>query len=241
MIYNIAGLTSAGIGCQKKMIPEISDNYIAHNQAGHGDGAGIWIGVEFDGMVIRGNTIEYNVAGDHGGGIYFGGLTGTPSVEIAYNVLNANTAEGRRGHRQQWWRNLATRDQRLGSPQHDRSEHRSGWFRSRLRRWDRHLESSRLSADRAEHHRLLHGWRRHSLLRSCHPHHPQQPGLGECRRRRNRHLRRLGIGEREHHRRPALLRTGHRRLHPSRRIPLLSHIRPDRSERSRTLAARAPR
>ena len=97
VIYNIARLTSAGIGCQKKMIPEISDNYIAHNQAGQGDGAGIWIGVEFDGTIIRGNTIEYNVAWDHGGGIYFGGLTGTPSVEIAYNVLNANTAEGRPG------------------------------------------------------------------------------------------------------------------------------------------------
>ena len=79
------------------MIPEILDNYIAHNSAGSGDGAGIWVGVEFDGMVIRGNTIEDNVAGDHGGGIYFAGLTGTPAVEIDHNILYNNTAEGEAG------------------------------------------------------------------------------------------------------------------------------------------------
>ena len=79
------------------MIPEILDNYIGHNSAGFGDGAGIWVGVEFDGMVIRGNTIEDNVAGDHGGGIYFAGLTGTPAVEIDHNILYNNTAEGEAG------------------------------------------------------------------------------------------------------------------------------------------------
>ena len=94
VISNTAAWTGPGIACQKKMIPEIVDNYIAYNHAGIGDGAGIWIEVEFDGMVIQGNTIEHNLAGDHGGGIYFVGLTGTPSVEIAYNVLTLNTAEG---------------------------------------------------------------------------------------------------------------------------------------------------
>ncbi len=88
-------MTSSGIGSFEGMIPEIRDNYIARNHAGTGDGGGIWIRADYDGTIISHNVIEDNVAGDHGGGIYFGGLRGlTPQAEISYNVLVNNTAEG---------------------------------------------------------------------------------------------------------------------------------------------------
>ena len=54
------------------MAPEILDNYIAENIATDGDGGGIYFRTFPDdtGAIIRGNVIENNYAGDHGGGFY---------------------------------------------------------------------------------------------------------------------------------------------------------------------------
>jgi predicted outer membrane repeat protein len=90
---NQSGWTGPGIAAQKKMIPEIVDNYIAGNRAGIGDGGGIYIRTEFSGTIIRGNRIENNYAGDHGGGIYVAGLVQV-GIEISDNIIWNNTADG---------------------------------------------------------------------------------------------------------------------------------------------------
>jgi predicted outer membrane repeat protein len=90
---NLTTGTGSGIAAFKKMTPEILDNYIAGNHAGIGDGGGIYIRTEFSGTIIRGNRIENNYAGDHGGGIYVAGLTQV-GVEIAENVIWNNVADG---------------------------------------------------------------------------------------------------------------------------------------------------
>jgi hypothetical protein len=79
------------------MIPEVLDNVIIGNHANTGDGGGILIRTEFDGTIIRGNWIQDNYAGDHGGGIAVAGISGAPvDVEISLNVVLNNTAEGER-------------------------------------------------------------------------------------------------------------------------------------------------
>jgi hypothetical protein len=96
---NQAGNISGGIGTWHRMLPEILDNYIAENEAIDGDGGGIYYRGWDDGGVIRGNIIENNFAGDHGGGVYSGsGLFGTTfSFELSWNLIANNTANGREG------------------------------------------------------------------------------------------------------------------------------------------------
>lgn len=90
---NRATNISGGVGTQNRMIPEILDNYIADNRAEAGDGGGIYIRTQFSGTLIRGNRIENNYAGDHGGGIYVFGLDPVV-VEIAENEIWNNVAQG---------------------------------------------------------------------------------------------------------------------------------------------------
>ena len=79
------------------MVPEILDNYIADNEARNGDGGGIYYRSFGDGVVIRGNTVVNNRAGDHGGGVYVWHVgSGDPlELEISWNVIAANVAGGR--------------------------------------------------------------------------------------------------------------------------------------------------
>jgi hypothetical protein len=80
------------------MAPEIIDNYIADNEATEGDGGGIYLRLLPDdtGSIIRGNVIERNYVGDHGGGFYAGPVLaqGTIDFEFSWNLVSDNTADG---------------------------------------------------------------------------------------------------------------------------------------------------
>jgi len=81
------------------MVPEILDNFIVLNEAMDGDGGGIYYRSGHNGALMRGNLIQGNRSGDHGGGIYVA-LIGTPpspppiEVEIAWNTIVDNSAQG---------------------------------------------------------------------------------------------------------------------------------------------------
>ena len=92
---NLAG----GVGFGQRMVPEILGNYIADNEAIDGDGGGIYYRSFDNGAVIRGNTVINNRAGDHGGGIYVWhvGDIGTLEVEVSWNLIAGNIADGREG------------------------------------------------------------------------------------------------------------------------------------------------
>jgi len=77
------------------MTPEIVGNTIIGNRAELGDGGGIYIVTGFDGTIIRGNWIEGNFAGDHGGGVYVAGVPSAVVVEISENIILNNQANGR--------------------------------------------------------------------------------------------------------------------------------------------------
>ena len=98
VVSNNVANHAPGIAAQKKMIPEVLDNVIIGNHANTGDGGGILIRTEFDGTIIRGNWIQDNYAGDHGGGIAVAGISGaTVDAEISYNTLVGNRADGVEG------------------------------------------------------------------------------------------------------------------------------------------------
>ena len=90
---NIAG----GIGAVQEMVPEILNNYIAGNEARDGDGGGVYYNSFDNGGTIRGNIIENNRAGDHGGGIYVWNHNsiGALEVEVSWNLVGNNYAEGK--------------------------------------------------------------------------------------------------------------------------------------------------
>jgi parallel beta-helix repeat protein len=75
------------------MVPEILDNTIIGNRAQSGDGGGVYIVTAFDGTIIRGNWIQDNYAGDHGGGIAVAGAVPV-EAEISENILWNNIADG---------------------------------------------------------------------------------------------------------------------------------------------------
>jgi len=84
-----------GIGTFQNMVPDILDNYVAGNEARDGDGGGIYYRSFDDGAVIRGNIVIGNRAGDHGGGIYIGGVnSGALQVEVSWNLVSNNYARG---------------------------------------------------------------------------------------------------------------------------------------------------
>jgi len=90
---NLAG----GIGTGQRMVPEILDNYVLGNEAMNGDGGGIYYRSFDNGAVIRGNTVQDNRAGDHGGGIYVWhtGDIGLLEVEVSWNFVYRNYAQGK--------------------------------------------------------------------------------------------------------------------------------------------------
>jgi parallel beta-helix repeat protein len=92
---NYASNLAGGIGVLY-VVPEILDNYVADNEARDGDGGGIYYGSSTNGIIIRGNTVLNNRAGDHGGGIYAGhiGNSGFLAVEISWNLVSGNYAHG---------------------------------------------------------------------------------------------------------------------------------------------------
>jgi len=96
--FNTATRLAGGIGTWQRMAPEIIDNYIAENEATEGDGGGIYFRALPDdvGGVIRGNVIENNYAGDHGGGFYSASALSGSSIEFEFllNVVSDNTADG---------------------------------------------------------------------------------------------------------------------------------------------------
>jgi len=96
---NVANNLAGGVGTLQRMIPDIVDNHIADNEAISGDGGGIYYRSFENGAVIRGNTVIHNRAGDHGGGIYVWhvGDIGTLEVEVSWNLIAGNIADGREG------------------------------------------------------------------------------------------------------------------------------------------------
>lgn len=76
------------------VVPHILDNVIRGNRSLSGDGGAIhWAGAAPGGRIV-GNRISDNHAGNRGGGLFVAdGPTAFP-VEIAYNVLDGNTAGG---------------------------------------------------------------------------------------------------------------------------------------------------
>jgi hypothetical protein len=94
---NTADRIGGGIGTWRRLAPEIIDNYIAENVATEGDGGGIYFRALPDdtGAIFRGNTIENNYAGDHGGGFYAASaLTDPLEFEFSWNIVKNNTADG---------------------------------------------------------------------------------------------------------------------------------------------------
>jgi len=75
----------------------IQNNVIQHNRTGAGDGAG----VRYEGgapTIVRRNLIRYNIANDHGGGLYIGNSNfNATDVDISYNIILGNVAYGADG------------------------------------------------------------------------------------------------------------------------------------------------
>jgi hypothetical protein len=94
ILNNRAGSNGGGIAVASGGA-EILNNVIEGNELLYGDGGGIWISSRVNGIVIRGNVIRNNVAGDHGGGVYAGLNGNTPpylAMEIDHNVIAQNVA-----------------------------------------------------------------------------------------------------------------------------------------------------
>jgi predicted outer membrane repeat protein len=95
-VGNQAGTLGGAILVQGNATPIIVGNTISQNTVVQGDGGGIAVFARLDGIVIRENWIEGNVAGDHGGGIEVIGRGGSPDfpldIEITKNVILENTA-----------------------------------------------------------------------------------------------------------------------------------------------------
>jgi len=94
---NTARNLGGGLQFSNDMTPEVIDNYVVNNEAIDGDGGGIYYrDIPSSGTTIRGNTIESNKAGDHGGGVYVAHLNdpGILALEIAWNVISNNYAHG---------------------------------------------------------------------------------------------------------------------------------------------------
>jgi parallel beta helix pectate lyase-like protein len=94
---NFAPWNGGGIEFFQYVIPELIGNRIEGNHARDGDGGGIYYAIFGDGAVIRHNTVINNIAGDHGGGVYIGDgqTTSSMDVEISWNLVANNTANGR--------------------------------------------------------------------------------------------------------------------------------------------------
>ena len=98
IVNNQANNLGGGVLFANDMIPDLIDNYIAENEAEQGDGGGVYYeNVPLGGIpLVRGNLIEANLAGDHGGGIYVAqiGSGGPIEIEISHNLIWKNYAKG---------------------------------------------------------------------------------------------------------------------------------------------------
>jgi hypothetical protein len=93
---NHAGSNGGGIGVEGYVVPEILNNDIKQNRTTYGDGGGIWMLLDKGGAVVRGNRIERNSAGDHGGGVHAAFVnTNVPPerIVISDNIFWLNRAE----------------------------------------------------------------------------------------------------------------------------------------------------
>jgi parallel beta helix pectate lyase-like protein len=92
---NRANWLCGGVGFLQRMVPEISNNYIADNEATGADGGGIYYTSFDEGAIIRNNIVLNNRAGDHGGGMYIGSLgSKVLGVEVSWNLVANNYAHG---------------------------------------------------------------------------------------------------------------------------------------------------
>jgi hypothetical protein len=71
----------------------IRRNVFIGNEAGHGDGGGIWCYLMTGQAVIEGNQFWENEASDHGAGLYVSAVSVTP-VRVEGNLFVRNTAYG---------------------------------------------------------------------------------------------------------------------------------------------------
>lgn len=89
---NEAGTLGGAIDVGGNATPIIVRNVIQENEAIRGDGGGISVFARLDGIIIRENWIEGNVAGDGGGGMAVVGEG--LDTEVAHNVIVRNAAHG---------------------------------------------------------------------------------------------------------------------------------------------------
>jgi len=96
-ISNNHAENGGGIGFGPRMIPELYDNHIDGNEAGNGNGGGIYLSGSDSSPDISGNFILNNRAGDHGGGIYaeFSQQVGGLRIKVTLNLISGNLASGR--------------------------------------------------------------------------------------------------------------------------------------------------
>jgi parallel beta-helix repeat protein len=92
---NQSGSNGAGITLVHYLVPEVRNNIIRRNSTTYGDGGGIRLFLIPTGLfIISNNTIESNVAADHGGGIFVWNAHPALSLvgDISYNIIWRNTA-----------------------------------------------------------------------------------------------------------------------------------------------------
>jgi len=94
---NTSQLIGGGIGFSGNMTPLITANNLYDNEVLLGDGGGIGGLQRLSGLVITGNTITHNTAGDHGGGVYVAasGIVEPITIDISWNAVGGNIAFAR--------------------------------------------------------------------------------------------------------------------------------------------------
>ena len=91
---NQCAILGGGISVTTYAAPEIVGNRIENNTATEGDGGGISLWLDAGFALVRDNRIAENTAGDRGGGIHAALLSSNAQLDVSYNFVLHNLAEG---------------------------------------------------------------------------------------------------------------------------------------------------